>query len=517
MISKSKSKAYKSIVTVCIFLSVSYLLSSCEVDSSLNKTILTEEEETFVNRLDSIVQVVRDSVGLFDGLAITIVKDNKVLMAKGYGVLNRETQEPVTDESMFYVASTTKSFVGLMAAILDQKGIFSLNTTLQEAFPDVKFNDSIPGDKVTMSHLLSHTSTVNNGPLTYRLAHTGQISDSIQSSLVEYSVPNGKQLGEYLYDNTGYNLYTIALREKTGLNWKDALKEYVLDPLNMKNTTAYMSDIEKFNLKYALPSASLVTEKIDSVIPMRNNKRDATMHSAGGLTTNAQDVSKWLLAQLDNGKINGVEKIDSLALALSHQNFANVKSNSHYTLGWNKLVLADSSELFYHGGNYTGYNAVTFLFPKHKLGIALMSTGLYSDYTLSGIQNFVLDYYRNPDKVDDNFNANKKRTLANKVIVNQAYVKDINNRRDRQWTIDFKNDHGGNYYHESYGNIQIRQVNKEIKVIYGNLEAIAEPYTLENSIRVELIPYEGEAFVFKLDESGNVEGLTFRGRFYRKL
>lgn len=511
----SSQNLYKRAMT-CVVLTLVLLFTGCGENIKKKTVKLTQQEEAFVNKLDSITQVVRDSVGLFTGLGVTIVKDNKVLMSKGYGVLDIETQEPVTDESMFYVASTTKSFVGLLAAILDERDVFSLNTTLQEAFPTITFNDSIPANQITMRHLLSHTSSVNNGPLTYRLSHTGQINDSIQSDLVKYSIPNGKKLGEYLYDNTGYNLYTIALKENTGVNWKDALKEYVFDPLNMEKTTTYISDVEKFNLKYAVPSAMLVTEKIDSVIPMKIKKTDATMHSAGGLITNAQDLSKWLLAQLDAGKIDGEQKIDSIALAISHESIATVKSNTYYTLGWNKLILGDSSELFYHGGNYTGYNAVTFLFPKHKLGIALISTGLYSDYALSSIQNFVLDYYRNPDKVYENFNASKKKTITNKGIINQAYAKDISKRKERQWTIDFNKDYNGTYSHESYGSIQIEQTNSELKVIYGNMEAIATPYTVENSIRVELIPYQGEAFVFKPDANGNITELIFRKRLYQK-
>lgn len=491
------------------------IIVSCSSKQTDKKTKFSLEEVAFINKVDSLAKIVKDSIGIFSGMSITVVKDNKVLLTKGYGYVDSKTKEPVTDETMFYIASTTKSFVGLLAAILDERGIFPLNTTLQEAFPDIMFNDSIPANKVTMRHLLSHTSTVNNGPLTYRLAYTGQINDSIQLNLVRFSVPNGKEIGEYLYDNTGYNLYTIALKKNTGIMWKDALKNYVFNPLNMKSTTAYISDVEREKLKYAIPSATMVTEKADSVIPMNFKKTDATMHSAGGLITNAKDLSKWLLAQLSGGKINGQQQIDSMAIALNHKSIAEIKDEKHYyTLGWNKYRPTDSTEILYHFGSYRGYYAAIYLFPKQNLAVAAMSSGLYSDYAQSCLQNFAIDYFRNPEKADDNFNDNKELGIESKKIIHGNFMNDLKNREKRKWTINFGNDYSGNYYNEKYGNIQIEQSNNIIKLIYGDLKTIAEPYPTKNSIRVEFIPYKGEIIEFNISSSGIVKGLNFRDRYY---
>lgn len=485
--------------------------------------VLSKEDKVFVNKVDSLIRFTMDSARILPGLSIAIVKGDKIVMNKGYGFSDINTREKVTNRTMFYIGSATKSYIGLLAAILHEKKLFSLNTTLQKAFPNVIFHDSIDAEHITMRHLLSHTSSVNNGPLTYRLAYTGQVSETMLNDLIKYSVPNGKKIGEYIYDNTGYNIYTIALKSNTGIDWKDALKKYVFDVLGMKQTTAYFSDIARRSLQFALPYAPLTKPVRSSMVPLYLHKTDATMHSAGGIVSNSTDLANWLLIHLNQGNLNGKQKIDTAIITLNHTGIANLgftKSTQKpisYTLGWNKIgTVHDSTEILYHYGYYPGYRTNVFMSPKQKIGVAICSNSMYGEFVISNLERYVLDYFKDSIKADTLFTARFAESMSNINIINNNYLLDRENRNGRKWTLDLSKDYNGIYSHESYGTINVLQNGKKLFLKYGNLEANADPYTEPNSLRVEFLPLNGESITFTFDDLGRIIGLVYRDRLYRK-
>ena len=90
------------------------------------------------------------------GLAITIVKDGKVVLMKGYGVRNLETKEPVDENTLFMIASNTKLFTGTSLAKLDYENELSLNDKITKYFPWYRVYDSTTTELVTIRDMLSH-------------------------------------------------------------------------------------------------------------------------------------------------------------------------------------------------------------------------------------------------------------------------------------------------------------------------------------------------------------------------
>ena len=171
-------------------------------------------------------------MGGFSGV-ILIAKGEKVLLSKGYGMANYELGVPNTRQTKFHIASVSKPFTAAAVLLLQERGLLSVSDPLTKYIADYP-----NGDKITVHHLLTHTSgipNVNNLPEYEAKSKFPQTT----SSLVELfkGKPLIMQPGErYNYSNSNYNLLAYIIEKVSGRSYGDFLKENIFDPLGMKNT-----------------------------------------------------------------------------------------------------------------------------------------------------------------------------------------------------------------------------------------------------------------------------------------
>ena len=114
------------------------------------------------------------------GMAICVVQNGKPLYVRGHGFADRETERPVDQATVFYIASSTKSFTGLLAAILAEKNEIDLDAKLSELLPNAAWHADIDPATITLRQLLTHTHGItNDGPVTFRSAYSGQHSHEL--------------------------------------------------------------------------------------------------------------------------------------------------------------------------------------------------------------------------------------------------------------------------------------------------------------------------------------------------
>jgi len=165
--------------------------------------------------------------------AILIASKGRVLLRKGYGMANYELDAPNTPQTKFHLASISKSFTAAAILILEERGLLSVSDPLSKYIPDYP-----DGDKITIHHLLIHTSgvpNVNNFPDYDAKSKFPQTPASIIEMFK--NKPLTMKPGErYSYSNSNYNLLAFIIEQVSGKKYGDFLKENIFDPLGMKDT-----------------------------------------------------------------------------------------------------------------------------------------------------------------------------------------------------------------------------------------------------------------------------------------
>ncbi len=218
------------------------------------------------------------------GIAIVVIKDDRPIFVRAYGMADREVGIKADSDTLFYTGSSTKSFTALAAALLDQEGGIKLSDPVTKYTPGIHFKNEIP-DKVTIQNLLTHTSGLRNSPLINRLAFTGEINQSeLDHVFADGTTFNDANFGKYNYTNLGYNIYALALHYHLHKKWQDVLQERIFTPAGLKHTTAYVSKARARKFKIVAPYV-ISTEPPDAGKMVRSGleKTDENMQSAGGI------------------------------------------------------------------------------------------------------------------------------------------------------------------------------------------------------------------------------------------
>ena len=155
----------KKIISICAAM-FAFLLVLAQTDESRTKE--------FNAKYDAYIHGLTQKIPEIPAIAVVVIKDDKPIFLKAYGVANKETGARADVNTLFYIASSTKSFTALAAALLDKEGSIKLNEPIINYSKGITFSHPIP-DKITVKNLLTHTSGLENDPLTFRMAYSGEI------------------------------------------------------------------------------------------------------------------------------------------------------------------------------------------------------------------------------------------------------------------------------------------------------------------------------------------------------
>lgn len=475
----------------------------------------------FTAQLDSFVQQLMVKVPVIPSLSISIVDGNGPVFIKAYGWADKEAGIKADENTLFYIASSTKSFTGLAAALLDHEKKIMLDKPVKNYFAPLRFKNEI-GDNVTVRSLLTHTSGLENSPLTFRMAYSGAIQENeLQQLLTDVTVARSAP-GQYKYDNLGYNIYGMALQQHLHKKWQDVLNEKIFVPLGMTRTTAYVSLAEKSKWPIARPYFAYGEKGLRKLYL---EKKDNTMQSAGGLLTTPSDIAKWLQVQLNEGKLKNRQVFPSQVMQNTHVTFARFEKGSApftnpggYGLGWSTGTYRDE-RIVYHFGGFPGYKAHVSFMPDKKIGVAIfVNEASIGSPAVDMLATYIYDWVMGaPDhrsvyaKRLDELEMNHQRAIEG---TQRSYADRA--KRVSQLSLPLAS-YVGTYRNAQFGDFEINIEGNALSVTMGNMHVVSTPFTQKETIRVELIPGTGQVVGFKTDESGKVSGLVYDGVEYQKI
>lgn len=293
------------------------------------------------------------------GIMLQVIDvQGRKIYAKGQGLTDLRSKNPISERSNFRMASVSKQFTAMSILILEEEGKLDLHdTSLSFFFPKLK--GPIRNSKI--SNLLNHSS----GIIDYENLISDRISDQLSDAdvlkLVEpidsvYFTPGEK----FRYSNTGYCLLALIVEKVSKMDYSSFVKARIFDPLQMNNSIVYNPTDKIIDRAYGYHLNQ------DSFIYADQSLTSATKGD-GGVYTSAVDFRKW---NTDFQKlIKGKQNFETIF----NNNIAVVGKDISYSLGKFRGYDQFSNEVYFHSGESTGFNNFVLTIPKRSLSISLFS------------------------------------------------------------------------------------------------------------------------------------------------
>lgn len=471
--------------------------------------------------LADAIQRLKDDTAHPTGTAVAVVKDGKVVYEGYFGRADIAGNVPVDRDTAFYIASATKPFVALHALLGERARTLDTRIPLAAMFPDTRF-DGFDAGAVTLRDLLVHASGVENVPLVWATAYSGVHDAASRRRLAAATHAHPEVAhGTFEYANVGYNLYSIWLDERSGMPWQAQLQHDVFAPLGMARTTASVSHAEARSWTLARPYSFAAA---DRNAPLYLAKADSTMHAAGGLLSTAPDLARFLLAQLDDGRVDGRQVLPATVVARSHQRQATTDDRyldfprDGYAWGW---YTGDykGRRMLHHFGSFPGFHAHLSFMPDTGVGLVVLGN---EDMLGARLANLVADIAYGIALGEPGIEA--KATARFEELAQQARKLEAAARGHRQeiasrpWRLSLpKKAYAGTYAHPLLGEITVSLEGDEALAFrWGRLAAVATGYAEPDHVRVELVPHSGNVVAFGLEHGAvatlQLDGMTFSKR-----
>ena len=425
------------------------------------------------------------------GIAIGIIKDGKLIYSKGFGVSSIRTKKAVNSETLFGIASNTKAFTAAALGLLIDEKMINWDDKVTKYIPEFRLYDPLATQEITIRDLLCHRSGLATGvgDLMHDPDSTNFTVDDIIYNL-RYLKPKYSFRNKFAYDN---NLYLVAgevISRVSKMRWEDFVEQRILKPLGMEASAASYNDCSK-NPNIIDPH-KLINDSLKVIARYTSTKDDA----AGGIYSNVNDMSKWLLMLMNNGKYG--ENLDKRLLSeqtvkelLSPQVVIPVGKpgayNTHfaaYGLGW-FLLDAKGYKQVVHTGEDVGMVSEVSMIPELKLGIIVLTNN--ESNAIDAITYQIMDSYLDVKNIDE---SSKTFVRSNSNERSARFLKDSVYNAVKSKLLTYHPDvkqFVGTYHDQWFGNVTISIRNDRLW-----FAAQRSP-----QLRGTLLPYKNNTFFIR--------------------
>ena len=274
---------------------------------------------------------------------------------------------PVTGKSMHRAASITKIFSGITMLRLVDEGLLSLDEPVKTYVPWLTLKDADAAEKITLRHLLSHTSGLPKEYTPEGARDEAALGPTLRVELPEAELVASPGEGKYLYSNLGIRLASLCAERVTGKRFTELVQEAVLTPLGMEETTFELRVAATYPL-----SVPHEREENGNPVPYRRIKENAARMAAGGLYSNAEDLCKMARCLL-----RGCKTEDGTPI-LREETFAEMcrvhaVADETYSYGLTmRMQEVCGHTLYGHHGYAPPYSSALFTDPETGYGVAIM-------------------------------------------------------------------------------------------------------------------------------------------------
>ena len=441
------------------------------------------------------------------GAAIAIVKDDRIVYAKGFGVRELGKPEPIDQNTLFAIGSSSKAFTAASIAILVDQAKLKWDDPATKYLPGFQLFDPYSTRELTVADLLSHRSGLARGDL---LWYASEYDRNEVLRRVRYLKPSWSLRARFGYQNIMFLAAGQIIPSVTGKTWDDFLRERIFMPLNMKSTS---TSIKAFagNNNVATPHSKI--EDTVRAIAWRNIDNIAP---AGSINSNVQDMAQWLRLHLGEGMYEKQRLVSagSIKEMQTPQTIIRLEGqrgslypDSHfltYGLGW---FLSDyrGKKIVEHGGAIDGMRAEVAMIPEEKLGLVVL-TNLNGTILPVALMYKIFDFYLKAPERDWSAEMLKVEKRAEDQA--KAAEKKAESERVKGTTPSLAlAKYAGTFESDMYGATKIALENDKLVVRFGpNFTGDLEHWHYDTFRVTWRDPMQGKGFVnFKLNAQGKAD------------
>lgn len=294
------------------------------------------------------------------GLAVAVVRDGRVIFAKGYGMADLEHRVPITPSTVFDVASVSKQFAGMSIAMLVGEGKLRLDDDVRRHIPEMQDI----GRPITINHLVHHTSGLRDWPGTLGIAgwrFDDVISfDQILTMAYHQRTLNFVPGAEYTYSNTGYNLLAETVQRVSGKSFRAFTDERIFAPLGMRRT------VFRDDHTVVIPDRAIgYSRGTDGRWYAQTN--NLTALGSSSMMSTVEDLAKWVI-NFDSMRVGGAE-----AMALTRtRGVLNDGTTIPYAFGVSHGEYRGEPTIS-HSGSWAAFATYVLHFPKQRFGVVVLA------------------------------------------------------------------------------------------------------------------------------------------------
>ncbi|MEZ5346897.1 MAG: serine hydrolase [Pyrinomonadaceae bacterium] len=447
------------------------------------------------------------------GLAIAVVKDDKVVYAKGFGIREMGKAAAVDEKTIFAIGSSSKAFTTAALAMLADEKKLKWDDKVTQYLPDFQLFDPYVTREMTLRDMVTHRIGLERGD---QLWYATPYSREEILRRVRFLEPSSSVRSRFGYQNIMYLAAGQVVPSITGKTWDDFVAERIFTPLGMKDSSTSISALSGSN------NVSTPHVEIDGkVTPVAWRKID-NIAPAGSINSNVTDMAQWIRLQLAGGKFGGKQLISEANINEMHTPQTIMRHEGPYKIfypdahfmsygmGW---FLSDfrGKKLVEHGGAIDGMRAAVMMIPEENAGVVIL-TNMNGSLLPQFISYRVFDALMGNEPRDwagDGFKAYSPMLAAAAAAQKKAEDERITGTTP---SLDLQK-YAGTYQNEMYGDAEIKFSGGKLTAHYGPyFNGDIEHWNYDTFRVIWRDAVQGKGFLqFSLNPKGNVASVTFPG------
>ena len=447
------------------------------------------------------------------GAGVGIVVKDKLVLAKGYGYRDYEKKLPVTPNTLFQIASNTKLFTVVAVGMLVEENKLDWDKPIRDYVPVIQFYNDELNNTVTIRDMLAHRTGISRHDMIWYK------SDFTRKELfdrLKYLEPSQPLRQGFLYNNMMYAATGYIVELLTQKTWEDFVRERIFRPLDMKSTVFTVKEME------AQPDHGVpYDEKRDTTelyrIPIYEETQG--LGPAGSIISNIQDMSRWLMALMNDGKYEGKQVIPANVVKATLEPSIALPNRSLEDRGYKELLNPAygmgrdyasyrGHYLTYHGGDLDGFHSQVSCMPYDSMGVVVFVIGdhgapLYNVITydvyerLLGLNQTPWSKRRLEDRI--------KAKAAGKEGRNKAGADRVANTKPSHPLADY----AGQYEHPAYGVVTISLKDTSLQFDFHHIQLPLHHYHYDRFDTPDDEQYGLWSLNFSTSPQGSIDRVVF--------
>lgn len=468
--------------------------------------------------LDEVVQAAMKEFEV-PGIAVGVIQDGKVVHLKGYGVRKLGERVPVTEKTLFGIASNTKAFTAAALAMLVDEQKLDWDQRVVDILPSFQMSDPYVTREMRIRDLLVHRSGLALGAGDLMYFPEGDYSPAEVLRRLRHVPLSTSLRSSYAYDNILYLVAGAVIEQASGTPWERFIRERIFHTLGMARSRTSLDDVAAGE-DVAAPHAD-----VDGVLRAIRPDRVSACAPAGAIQSSVEEMLAWVRMQLSagetaNGRLFSEKQSREMwtphifmPIARQQKELAALQPNFQaYALGW---VTYDyrGQRIVYHTGGLSGMVTRVTLVPEKKLGIVVF-TNQQTGAAFQAVTMTVLDHYLGAPPTDwvAAYGAVRKRQLreAKEEVAKAAAARDTASKPSLRL-----GKYAGRYRDPWYGDVYVEEQDGKLRMRFSHTPALQgelEHFQYDTFIaRWQDRALDADAYVtFALQADGTVDAIRMK-------